>query len=216
MDIKYIVTKLKDGKTEEIKDFVSVEEPLEINIKFKSNGSWQSQNLSITMRTPGNDEDLIIGFLFNERIVENVDQIENIIKLDEKVGDYNLQNKIEATINNLKNIDIGKLKRNFLTNSSCGVCGKTSLDSVEVIKNDKLNLSFPKIHEKIILKSPELLMNEQSEFSKTGGIHASSLIDDAGKVIATREDVGRHNALDKLIGYTQKNNLINTEKQEID
>lgn len=215
MDIKYIVTKLKDGKTEEIKDFVSVEEPLEINIKFKSNGSWQSENLSITMRTPGNDEDLIIGFLFNERIVENVSQIENIIKLDEKVGDYNLQNKIEATINNLKNIDIGKLKRNFLTNSSCGVCGKTSLDSVEVIKNDKLNLSFPKIHEKIILKSPELLMNEQSEFSKTGGIHASSLIDDTGKVIATREDVGRHNALDKLIGYSQKNNLINTEKQFI-
>ena len=215
MDIKYIVTKLKDGKTEEIKDFVSVEEPLEINIKFKSNGSWQSENLSITMRTPGNDEDLIIGFLFNERIVENVNQIENIIKLDEKVGDYNLQNKIEATINNLKNIDIGKIKRNFITNSSCGVCGKTSLDSVEVIKNDKLNLSFPKIHEKIILESPELLMNEQSEFSKTGGIHASSLIDDAGKVIATREDVGRHNALDKLIGYTQKNNLINTEKQFI-
>jgi FdhD protein len=153
--------------------------------------------------------------LFNERIIENVNQIENIEKKGEKVGDYNLQNKIEATINDLKNTDIGKLKRNFLTNSSCGVCGKTSLDAVEVIKNKKVDLSLPKIQKKIILMSPGLLINEQSEFSKTGGIHASSLIDDSGKVIATREDVGRHNALDKLIGYAQKNNLIDAKKQFI-
>ena len=215
MNIKYNVTKLRNNKIEDIKDFVSIEEPLEMNLKFKSNGNWQVKNLSITMRTPGNDEDLITGFLFNERIIENVNQIENIEKKGEKVGDYNLQNKIEATINNSKNIDIGKLKRNFLTNSSCGVCGKTSLDTVEVIKNEKVDLSLPKVQKKIILMSPELLINEQSEFSKTGGIHASSLIDGSGKIIATREDVGRHNALDKLIGYTQKNNLINAKKQFI-
>ena len=215
MNIKYNVTKLRNNKTENIKDFVSIEEPLEMNLKFKSNGNWQIENLSITMRTPGNDEDLITGFLFNERIIENVNQIENIEKKGEKVGDYNLQNKIEATINDLKNTDIGKLKRNFLTNSSCGVCGKTSLDAVEVIKNKKVDLSLPKIQKKIILMSPGLLINEQSEFSKTGGIHASSLIDGSGKVIATREDVGRHNALDKLIGYTQKNNLIDAKKQFI-
>jgi len=215
MNIKYNVTKLRNNKTENIKDFVSIEEPLEMNLKFKSNGNWQVKNLSITMRTPGNDEDLITGFLFNERIIENVNQIENIEKKGEKVGDYNLQNKIEATINNLKNTDIGKLKRNFLTNSSCGVCGKTSLDAVEVIKNKKVDLSLPKIQKKIILMSPGLLINEQSEFSKTGGIHASSLIDVSGKVIATREDVGRHNALDKLIGYAQKNNLIDAKKQFI-
>jgi FdhD protein len=215
MNIKYNVTKLRNNKIEDIKDFVSIEEPLEMNLKFKSNGNWQIENLSITMRTPGNDEDLITGFLFNERIIENVNQIENIEKKGEKVGDYNLQNKIEATINNSKNIDIGKLKRNFLTNSSCGVCGKTSLDTVEVIKNEKVDLSLPKVQKKIILMSPELLINEQSEFSKTGGIHASSLIDGSGKIIATREDVGRHNALDKLIGYTQKNNLINAKKQFI-
>ena len=215
MNIKYNVTKLRNNKIEDIKDFVSIEEPLEMNLKFKSNGNWQIENLSITMRTPGNDEDLITGFLFNERIIENVNQIENIEKKGEKVGDYNLQNKIEATINNSKNIDIGKLKRNFLTNSSCGVCGKTSLDAVEVIKNKKVDLSLPKIQKKIILMSPGLLINEQSEFSKTGGIHASSLIDGSGKIIATREDVGRHNALDKLIGYTQKNNLINAKKQFI-
>jgi len=215
MDIKYNVTKLKENNTEEIKDSVSVEEPLEMNLKFKTNGNWKVENLSITMRTPGNDEDLIAGFLFNERIVENFSDIEKIEKQGDEVGDYNIRNKITATINNNKNIDIGKLKRNFLTNSSCGICGKTSLDSVEVIKNDKLDLSYPKIEKKIILNSPKLLINEQSEFAKTGGIHASSLINDSGKVIATREDVGRHNALDKLIGHTHKKKLIDNKSQFI-
>ena len=215
MDIKYNVTKLRENKTDEVKDHVSVEEPLEMNLRFKQNSNWHTENLSITMRTPGNDEDLVTGFLFNERIIENVNQIIKIEKQGDKVGDYNIQNKIEATIDNIKNIDIGKLKRNFLTNSSCGVCGKASLDTIEVIKNDKLNLSFPKIQKKIIMKSPELLMSEQSEFSKTGGIHASSLIDDSGKVIITREDVGRHNALDKLIGYAHKKKLIDNRSQFI-
>ena len=215
MDIKYNVTKHKDGKSEEIKDFVSIEEPLEMILKYNLNKVWQTENLSITMRTPGNDEDLVSGFLYNERIIENFSEIEKIEKKGEKVGDYNIQNKIEATINNNKNIDIGKLKRNFLTNSSCGVCGKTSLDSVEVLKKDKLSLSAPKISKKIILISPELLTNEQSEFSKTGGIHASSLIDKDGKVIATREDVGRHNALDKLIGHVHKKKLIDNHSQFI-
>ena len=215
MDIKYNVTKLRENKTEELKDHVSVEEPLEMNLRFKQNSNWHTENLSITMRTPGNDEDLVTGFLFNERIIEDVNQIIKIEKQGDKVGDYNIQNKIEATIDNIKNIDIGKLKRNFLTNSSCGVCGKASLDTIEVIKNDKLNLSFPKIQKKIIMKSPELLMSEQSEFSKTGGIHASSLIDDSGKVIVTREDVGRHNALDKLIGYAHRKKLIDNRSQFI-
>jgi len=215
MDIKYNVTKLRENKTEEVKDHVSVEEPLEMNLRFKQNSNWHTENLSITMRTPGNDEDLVTGFLFNERIIEDVNQIIKIEKQGDQVGDYNIQNKIEATIDNIKNIDIGKLKRNFLTNSSCGVCGKASLDTIEVIKNDKLNLSFPKIQKKIIMKSPELLMSEQSEFSKTGGIHASSLIDDSGKVIVTREDVGRHNALDKLIGYAHRKKLIDNHSQFI-
>ena len=215
MDIKYKVIKLKNNNTEEIKDSVSIEEPLEMILKFKKSGKWQTENISITMRTPGNDEDLIAGFLYNEKIVDNIEQIKKIEKKGEIVGDYNLQNKIEATINDIKNIDIGKLKRNFLTNSSCGVCGKTSLDSLEIIKSNKLDLSFPKINKKVILNSPKLLINEQSEFSKTGGIHASALIDKSGKVIATREDVGRHNALYKLIGHVQKNKLIDNHSQFI-
>ena len=158
MDIKYNVTKLRNNTKKEVKDFVSVEEPLEMNLKFKIKGKWRIENLSITMRTPGNDEDLISGFLFNERIIENINDIQNIKKMGNKVGDYNIRNKVEATINNSKNIDIGKFKRNFLTNSSCGVCGKTTLDTVEVIKNEKLDISFPKINKLTILKSPELLI----------------------------------------------------------
>ena len=215
MDIKYKVSKLKDNNAKEIKDSVSVEEPLEMSLRFKVNEDWKEENLSITMRTPGQDEDLIAGFLFNERIIENFSDIEKIEKQGDEVGDYSIQNKIVATINNNKNVDIGKLKRNFLTNSSCGVCGKTSLDSIEVIRSGKLDLSYPKINKKIILNSPKLLISKQSEFSKTGGIHASSLINDKGEVLAIREDVGRHNALDKLIGHVHKKKLIDNRSQFI-
>ena len=215
MDIKYNVSKFKNSKLEEVKDSVSIEEPLEMRLKYKKDDKWEIQNISITMRTPGNDEDLIRGFLYNEKIIENMNDIDSIEIQGDNAGDYNLQNIIEATINKIDNLEIGKLKRNFITNSSCGVCGKTSLDSLEVIKTEKLELSYPQIKEEVILKSPELLMNEQSEFTKTGGIHASALIDENGKVIASREDVGRHNALDKLIGYTITNKLLNSKQQFI-
>jgi|TARA_B100000745_G_scaffold294067_1_gene236616 FdhD protein len=215
MDIKYNVSKFKNSKLEEVKDSVSIEEPLEMRLKYKKDDKWEIQNISITMRTPGNDEDLIRGFLYNEKIIENMNEIDSIEIQGDNAGDYNLQNIIEATINKIDNLEIGKLKRNFITNSSCGVCGKTSLDSLEVIKTEKLELSYPQIKEEVILKSPELLMNEQSEFTKTGGIHASALIDENGKIIATREDVGRHNALDKLIGYTITNKLLNSKQQFI-
>jgi len=215
MDIKYSISKYKNSKIQETKDSISVEEPLEMRLKYKKENEWKTQNISITMRTPGNDEDLIRGFLFNEKIIDSLDQIESVEQKGDDVGDYNLKNIIEATINNTDNLDIGKLKRNFLTNSSCGVCGKTSLDSIEVMKKESLDLSFPKIKEEIIIKSPNLLINKQSEFAKTGGIHASALIDEKGEVIATREDVGRHNALDKLIGHALYKNIINPKKQFI-
>ena len=215
MDIKYNVSKLKNSKLEEIKDSVSVEEPLEMRLKYKKNNKWEVENISITMRTPGNDEDLIKGFLFNEQIITNINDIESIEHKGDVSGDYDLQNIIEAKIGNIDNIEIGKLKRNFVTNSSCGVCGKTSLDAIQVIKENKLDLTFPLINEKIILQSPKLLMSEQSEFSKTGGIHASALIDVNGNVITIKEDVGRHNALDKLIGHSISKKILNPEKQFI-
>ena len=215
MDIKYIISKIKNSEIEKIKDPVSVEEPLEMRLKFKKDNEWVSQNISITMRTPGSDEDLIRGFLLNEKIIENVNKITSIEQIGDPVGDYNLKNIIEATINDTKNLDIGKLKRNFVTNSSCCVCGKTSLDAIKIIKNEKLDLNFPKLKKEIIVKSPELLRNMQSEFAKTGGIHASALIDVSGNTIALKEDVGRHNALDKLIGFSHYNKLIDNNSQFI-
>ena len=213
MNSKYKVLKYRSNNTNEIDDSISIEEPLEITIKFKNKETWTENTISITMRTPGNDEDLVRGFLFNERIIEKIEFIDKIESVGENVGQYNLKNKIIATINNSENVDIDKIKRNFLTNSSCGVCGKTSLDSLEIIKKDKIVKSLPKIDHKIIMKSPTTLRENQSEFSKTGGIHASGLFSDKGDVVAIKEDVGRHNALDKLIGYVLEKKLLNPSNQ---
>jgi len=213
MNSKYKVLKYRSNNTNEIEDSISIEEPLEITIKFKNKETWTENTISITMRTPGNDEDLVRGFLFNERIIEKIDYIDKIESVGEIVGQYNLKNKIIATINNSENVDIDKIKRNFLTNSSCGICGKTSLDSLEIIKKDKIVKSLPKINHEIIMKSPTTLRENQSEFSKTGGIHASGLFSDKGDVVAIKEDVGRHNALDKLIGYVLEKKLLNPSNQ---
>jgi len=213
MNSKYKVLKYRSNNTNEIDDSISIEEPLEITIKFKNKETWTENTISITMRTPGNDEDLVRGFLFNERIIEKIEFIDKIESVGKNVGQYNLKNKIIATINNSENIDIDKIKRNFLTNSSCGVCGKTSLDSLEIIKKDKIVKSLPKIDHKIIMKSPTILRENQSEFSKTGGIHASGLFSNKGDVVAIKEDVGRHNALDKLIGYVLEKKLLNPSNQ---
>ena len=213
MNSKYKVLKYKSNNAKNIDDLISIEEPLEITIKFKNKEIWNENIISITMRTPGNDEDLVRGFLFNERIIEKIEYIDKIESVGENVGQYSLKNKIVATINNSENVDIDKIKRNFLTNSSCGVCGKTSLDSLEVVKKDKILKSFPKISHEIIMKSPTTLRENQSEFSKTGGIHASGLFSDNGDVVAIKEDVGRHNALDKLIGYALEKKLLNPSNQ---
>ena len=213
MNSKYKVLKYKSNNAKNIDDLISIEEPLEITIKFKNKEIWNENIISITMRTPGNDKDLVRGFLFNERIIEKIEYIDKIESVGENVGQYSLKNKIVATINNSENVDIDKIKRNFLTNSSCGVCGKTSLDSLEVIKKDKILKSLPKISHEIIVKSPITLRENQSEFSKTGGIHASGLFSDNGDVVAIKEDVGRHNALDKLIGYALQKKLLNPSNQ---
>jgi len=215
MNSKYNILKYKSNNLSNIDDLVSIEEPLEISIKFKNEEIWIQKIISITMRTPGNDEDLVRGFLFNEKIIEKNDFIEKIESIGEYVGEYKLQNKIVATLNNSENVDIDKIKRNFLTNSSCGVCGKTSLDSLEIIKKDKTLKSLPKISKEIIIKSPATLRDNQSEFSKTGGIHASGLFSSNGEIISLREDVGRHNALDKVIGHSLNNGLLDPPSQFI-
>ena len=215
MNSKYKVVKFNKNRFEKIDDLISIEEPLEISIKHKNQNKWVTNILSITMRTPGQDEDLVRGFLFNEQIIENLDEIENIENIGNRVGQYEIHNKILVTLNNSKNVNISKIKRDFMTNSSCGVCGKSSLDALEIIKKDKTSSSKPKLSKEIIIKSPTVLRNNQSEFSKTGGIHASGLFSSDGKLISLREDVGRHNALDKMIGNALNMNQIQPEDQFI-
>ena len=215
MNSKYKVTKFTSGKLESIEDLISIEEPLEISLEFKEKEKWITKSLSITMRTPGHDEDLVRGFLFNEQIIRDVKDIENIKSFGEKVGQYNIQNKILVTLNNSQNVNISKIKRDFLTNSSCGVCGKSSLDSLEIIKKTKTSKSNPKLSKEIIINSPSILKKNQSEFAKTGGIHASGLFSSDGSLISLREDVGRHNALDKMIGDSLNNNHLNPNDQFI-
>ena len=215
MNSKYKVLKFFSKKFEDIEDLISIEEPLEISLKYKIQDKWINQILSITMRTPGHDEDLIRGFLFNEQIVKNIKDIESIESNGKKVGQYNIQNKILVTLSNSENVNIIKIKRDFMTNSSCGVCGKSSLDALEILKKNKTNLTEPKITKEVIIQSPDSLRAAQSEFSKTGGIHASGLFNSDGKLIELREDVGRHNALDKLIGCVLKSNKLNPKTQFI-
>ena len=215
MNSKYKVLKFRKKKFENTDDLISIEEPLEISLKYKDQDKWLTSSLTITMRTPGNDEDLVRGFLYNEQIIQNISEIDNIEGFGDKVGKYNIQNKIRITLNNSKNINITKIKRDFMTNSSCGVCGKSSLDALEIIKKEKTFSSDPKLTKEIIIKSPEILRNNQSEFSKTGGIHASGLFSLDGKLISLREDVGRHNALDKLIGTALNKSQIVPKSQFI-
>ena len=215
MSSKYKILKFNSGKFEQVEDLVSIEEPLEISLKFKKQNDWITQNLSITMRTPGNDEDLVRGFLFNEQIIKKIEDINSVESYGEKVGQYNIQNKILATLNNSENVNISKIKRDFLTNSSCGVCGKSSLDALEIIKKDKTNSSEPQISEEVVIQSPNTLRDNQSEFSKTGGIHASGLFTSNGDLVELREDVGRHNALDKLVGSVLVNRQLDPKSQFI-
>ena len=215
MNSKYKVLKYSSNNFEDVEDLVSIEEPLEISLKYKEKNKWIEQTLSITMRTPGNDDDLVRGFLFNEQIVKGINDIDSIESYGDKVGQYKIQNKILATLNNSENVNISKIKRDFLTNSSCGVCGKSSLDALEIIKTTKTNASDPKISKDVVIQSPNILREGQSEFSKTGGIHASGLFNSDGKLIALREDVGRHNALDKLIGCALEKKQFDPKNQFI-
>ena len=212
MNSKYKIVKFRENKFENVDDFISIEEPLEISIRYKEHDKWIKNSLSITMRTPGHDEDLVRGFLFNEQIIQGLNDIETIESFGEKVGQYNIQNKILVTLNNSKNVNISKIKRDFLKNSSCGVCGKSSLDALEILKKEKTSKSNPKLSKEVLINSPSMLRENQSEFAKTGGIHASGLFSSNGNLISLREDVGRHNALDKLIG----NSLISKNLQPND
>jgi FdhD protein len=189
-------------------DVLAVEEPLEIRIGFHENGKLTHKPISITMRTPGDDAELAAGFLFTEGIVQSRDQIKQIRHCGLKIGKGGglidrasalNSNTIRVDLNEGIEIDLKSLERHFYTTSSCGVCGKSSIEALHTgakkLENDTLKIAAETIH-----RMPETLLTRQTTFEKTGGLHASVLFDANGEIDTVREDVGRHNALDKVIG----------------
>ena len=178
-------------------DTLAVEEPLEIRIGFSENGEFKHKAVSITMRTPGNDFELAAGFLFTEGILTSKNQIEHI----RHCGKFpNNQNTVRVDLTPETGIDFKRLERNFYTTSSCGVCGKSSLESLATGAKKIERNDFPQVSAEIIHGLPDKLRENQKVFDKTGGLHAAALFDRRGNLTALREDVGRHNAVDKLIG----------------
>jgi FdhD protein len=161
------------------------------------------------MRTPGNDIELTMGFLFTEGIIQSCNQIKLIEESISVDSDNKLiSNQIKFQIKENIQFDLLKLERNFYTTSSCGVCGKASIDAIKIacpiiVPSDKW-----KIEKKILLTLNDSLRNVQENFNFSGGIHASALFDLNGDLIDIKEDVGRHNALDKLIGFAVQKNEI--------
>lgn len=179
-------------------DVLAVEEPLEIRLGFEESGKITHRAVSITMRTPGDDFALAAGFLFTEGILQSNAQIAGI----KHCGKFpNNQNTVRIDLKPETSVNLKKLERNFYTTSSCGVCGKSSLEALLVATAEKLeSASFPPISMSIIHGLPEILRAQQEVFQKTGGLHAAALFDFHGNLIDLKEDVGRHNAVDKLIG----------------
>lgn len=180
-------------------DFVTVEEPLEIRVRYYEEGQFHESSLSVTMRTPGDDTDLACGFLLTEGIIAGYDQIQSVSKLTISGDGANADNVVTIQLQESTRFNPDSLLRHFYTSSSCGVCGKVSLASVNVHVPEHAPSDFTISTSRIELL-PQLLRNRQVEFSKTGGLHASALFDNKARILKIREDIGRHNALDKLIG----------------
>ncbi|HMQ03756.1 MAG TPA: formate dehydrogenase accessory sulfurtransferase FdhD [Pyrinomonadaceae bacterium] len=190
---------------EDRSDVLAVEEPLEIRLGF-ADGTHRA--ISITMRTPGDDGELAAGFLFTEGIFESPEQIKQIrhcgLKIGKQKGTLDRvaalnSNTIRVDVADGVDLDLKKLERHFYTTSSCGVCGKSSIEALRSaaspVADVKLQLSADLIH-----SLPGRLRQKQSVFEQTGGLHASALFTTDGELDLVREDVGRHNALDKVIG----------------
>jgi FdhD protein len=187
------VCRISDSGSAVDSDLLAVEEPLEIRLGCDVEGRRVHRAVSITMRTPGDDLELAVGFLFTEGILVAPEQVAgvrgcgggNVARVDLRPGVA---------------VDLTRLERHFYTSSSCGVCGKASLEAVRVCTRNCLQEGHPIVEAAIIHHLPEVLRSAQSVFDRTGGLHAAALFDTDGKLLCLREDVGRHNALDKLIG----------------
>lgn len=188
------ITRISDSGAEQIDDCLAIEEPLEIQLAYRASGAKQRKSISVTMRTPGRDEELAAGFLFTEGLIRNRRQIESISAqpFDE--------NKIVVHCAEGFEPQLASLERNFYTTSSCGVCGKASIDAIKTRSMYEGAADALAITKDILHNLAGQIVAHQQVFESTGGLHASALFDAAGQFLMLREDVGRHNALDKLIG----------------
>lgn len=185
------MTRISATSRDATEDVVAIEEPLEIAAAWRVDGEPREKTISVTMRTPGDDADLAAGFLFTEGLIESPGEIES-------VRHWGSPNKVRVALAPDARVDLSKLDRHFYTTSSCGVCGKTSIDALRVA-TQRLDARAP-VSRELLVQLPSLLRDAQTAFQETGGVHGAALVDRNGAVLCVREDIGRHNAVDKVIG----------------
>lgn len=200
------ITKVNNSTFVLADDLLAVEEPLEIRLGFGELDLREQKRVAVTMRTPGNDFELALGFLYTEGIIQNPNDIYKIQYCTELNSIENKENIVRVELNPAVNLDWSKLQRNFYTTSSCGVCGKESIEAIRTTCNIPKHQPQLTINPSVIVALPDKLRARQSVFEHTGGIHACALFDVDGNLHLVREDVGRHNAVDKLIGAGLKMN----------
>ncbi|MDO7874835.1 formate dehydrogenase accessory sulfurtransferase FdhD [Hymenobacter sp. ASUV-10] len=181
-------------------DQLAAEEPLEIRLGYEENGQRQHRTLAVTMRTPGHDEELTAGFLLTEGIIRQKADLLGIIPCPDVQKPEEAGNVTRAELAAHLSLDFQKLERHFYTSSSCGVCGKTSIAAIQTTTCPVLPTAGPFVTPAVVHQLPDKLRAAQAGFEQTGGQHAAALFTPAGELLLLREDVGRHNALDKLIG----------------
>ncbi len=203
------IIKVKNGEITYENDMLSVEEPLEIKISYLKDGQYVEKDLSITMRTPGHDQNLVYGFLFTEGIIHQATDVSEYVvnqEITSKTG--LLANQVICKLAPELKFDFDSIERHFYTTSSCGVCGKASIDAVKIACPIIVPQNKWKISHQLLYSFNQTLIEAQKNFTYSGGIHASALFDLEGHLLSIREDVGRHNALDKLIGEALMKNRI--------
>ena len=195
---KVRVGRLRDGRFATRGDSVAVEEPLEVRLEVPDGGGVREHPVSVTMRTPGDDFELAAGFLFTEGVVSDPGAIGDVRYCRSvEPQEYNV---VTASVRDPAAFDASSLTRNFYVTSSCGVCGKASLEAVEVMGCAPVADGTLALAPGEVRSLPDRLRAAQRVFERTGGIHAAGLFDGAGRVTVVREDVGRHNAVDKVVG----------------
>jgi len=192
------VERLSRDGLETFVDDLALEEPLEMEVVFGPAEAREVKTISITMRTPGHDRELAVGFLVGEGLLRELDQVESVSSRGPQFG--KVQNSVRVALRAGVTLDLKRLERNCYTTSSCGVCGKTSMEALKLNFFPPLPAAEWQAPAEIIRSLPERLREAQDTFQHTGGLHAAGLFTPEGRAIVVREDVGRHNAVDKVIG----------------